>query len=128
MRIAKPLEALRAGKLRGKNVDRFAAVSLCVPVKDAQVCQGISDLTFLPDGSLVVSANAPKGGPKDHGGALWHLDKPVGRTAPLMLRRFPGLKPEGVTLSANGRALVVVFDTGTEVPKWIELPLPATKK
>jgi hypothetical protein len=127
VRIANPLDALRAGKLRGKDVERFAAVSLCVPVKDARVCQGISDLTFLPDGSLVVSANAPKGGPKDHGGALWHLPAPVGKTSPVLLQRFPRLKPEGVTLSSSGRALVVVFDRGQDTPQWTELPLPGAK-
>jgi hypothetical protein len=127
-RISKPLENLRAGRLQAKAVERFLALPLCVEEKGERVCQGVSDMTFLPDGSLVLSANAPKGGPKDHGGALWHLPKPVGKSSPLMLRRFPGLKPEGVTLSANGRALVVVFDTDTTIPKWIELPLPATKK
>jgi hypothetical protein len=126
VRMANPLDALRAGKLRGKNVERFAAVSLCVPAKDGQVCQGISDLTFLPDGSLVVSANAPKGGPKDHGGALWHLAAPVGKAAPVLLQRFPHLKPEGVTLSPDGRSLVVVFDRGQETPQWTRLPLPGT--
>lgn len=127
-RIAKPLLALRAGRLEAKAIERFLALSLCVEEKGQRICQGISDMTFLPDGSLVLTANAPKGGPKDHGGALWHLPKPVDKTAPQMLRRFPGLKPEGVTLSASGRSLVVVFDTDTTIPKWIELPLPATKK
>jgi hypothetical protein len=128
VRISKPLAALRAGQLQAKAVGRFLALPLCVEEKGERVCQGISDMTFLPDGSLVLSANAPKGGPKDHGGALWHLPKPVDKSAPLMLRRFPGLKPEGVTLSASGRGLVVVFDTDTAIPKWIELPLPATQK
>jgi hypothetical protein len=127
VRIADPLEALRSGKLRGKAIERFAAVPLCVPVKDKQVCQGISDMTFLPDGSLVLTANAPKGGPKDHGGGLWHLPAPAGKTPPVLLQRFPRLKPEGVTLSANGRSLVVVFDRGEQAPQWTLLPLPGGK-
>jgi hypothetical protein len=126
-RIAKPLAVLRAGHLEPRSVERFLATSLCVEEKGTPVCQGVSDMTFLPDGSLVLTANAPKGGPKDHGGALWLLPKPVGKTEPTMLRRFPKLKPEGVTLSANGQGLAVVFDTDTEMPRWIELPLPPRK-
>ena len=128
LRIANPLAVLRAGKLHAGSAQRFLVVPLCVDVRGDRVCQGISDMTFLPDGSLVLSANAPKGGPKDHGGALWHLPSPVGKTPPVLLNRFPKLKPEGVTLSANGRSLVVVFDTDTESPKWTEIPLPASKK
>jgi hypothetical protein len=128
VRLSGPLGALRGGKLRRKAVERFAAIPLCVPVKDKQVCQGISDMTFLADGSLVLSANAPKGGPKDHGGALWHLPVPIGKMPPALLRRFPHLKPEGVTMSANGRSLVVVFDRGEQAPRWTELPLPGGKK
>jgi len=126
-RINKPMTALHAGQLQASAIERFLAVPLCVDEKGERVCQGVSDMTFLPDGSLVLTGNAPKGGPKDHGGALWHLSKPVGKAKPVMLRRFPGLKPEGVTLSASGQGLAVVFDCGTEIPKWIELPLPATK-
>jgi hypothetical protein len=125
VRLANPVAALRHGKLRPDAVEQFAAVRLCVPGKDAEVCQGISDMTFLPDGSLVVSANAPKGGPKDHGGALWQLRAPIGKTAPVLLGRFHKLKPEGVTLSADGRALKVVFDCDEKTPRWTQVPLPA---
>ncbi len=127
-RIAKPLLALRAGHLEAKAIERYLALSLCVDEEGAKICQGISDMTFLPDGSLVLTANAPKGGPKDNGGALWHLPKPLHKSAAVLLQRFPELKPEGVTLAANGRGLVLVFDTDTKAPKWLELPLPATGK
>jgi hypothetical protein len=128
LRLANPVEALRSGKLRETAVERFAAIPLCVAAKDRQVCQGVSDMTFLADGSLVLSANAPKGGPKDHGGALWHLPAPVGKTPPVLLERFPKLKPEGLTLSSTGRSLVVVFDCGDQAPQWTEVPLPGAAK
>lgn len=127
LRLTDPVAALRRGKLRATAIGRFAAVPLCLPVKGAQVCQGISDMTFLGDGSLVLSANAPKGGPNDHGGALWHLPASVGKAPPVLLRRFAKLKPEGVTLSATGRALKVVFDCGDRTPQWTEVPLPAAE-
>jgi hypothetical protein len=125
VRLSNPAEALRGGKLRPASVERFTAVRLCVAAKDGEVCQGISDMTFLPDGSLVLSANAPKGGPKDHGGAIWRLPAPVGKSAPTLLHRFFKLKPEGVTLTPNGRALKIVFDCDQKTPKWTEVPLPA---
>ena len=128
LRVSNPLAALRAGKLSANAVERFVAVRLCVDGKDAQVCQGISDMTFLADGSLILSANAPKGGPKDNGGALWHLTAPIGKTPAILLGRFPKLKPEGVTLSPSGRSLVVVFDCDTQAPKWTEIPLPVPAK
>jgi hypothetical protein len=128
LRLSNPVDALRSGKLRPDAIQRIAAVPLCVPADGVSVCQGISDMTFLTDGSLVVSANAPKGGPKDHGGALWHLPAPVGKTAPVLLHRFAKLKPEGVTLSAAGRSLIVVFDCDDHAPKWTEVALPGAKR
>jgi hypothetical protein len=128
LRIGNPVESLRGGKLAEAAIERFAAVPLCLPQKKGQVCQGISDMTFLADGSLMLSANAPKGGPKDHGGALWHLPAPVGKSPAVLLHRFPGLKPEGVTLSPTGRSLVVVFDCDDQAPKWTEVSVPGQGK
>jgi hypothetical protein len=116
LRLPNAVATMQAGKLRASGVERFAAVPLCLSEKPAdKVCQGISDL----------SANSPKGGPPDHGGALWHLPVPVGKAAPVRLHRFSGLKPEGVTLSPSGRTLKVVFDCDQKTPKWTEVPLPA---
>ena len=128
VRLADPLKAMRSGHIDADAIKQFAVVPLCLEVRGDRVCQGISDMTFLPDGSLVLSANAPKGGPKDHGGALWHLPTPIGKTRPVQLRRFPDLKPEGVTPSPSGRSLVVVFDCDQGQPKWTEVPMPASPK
>ena len=84
--------------------------------------RGFADLSTLPDGSIVLCANSPKNMPGDGGGGVYWL-KP-GANAPLLLREFPGLKPEGVTLAENGKELVVVFDENLNPPHWIRLPLP----
>jgi len=127
VRLPNAVEILRRGKLRANAIERFVTVPLCVVGAGGdKVCQGISDMSFLPDGSLVVSANAPKGGPKDDGGALWHLPSLVGKTAPVLLHRFAGLKPEGVTPTPDGHALKVVFDCDQKTPKWTEVPLSGT--
>jgi hypothetical protein len=127
-RIADPLKALREGRLPAESIARFLAVPLCLSVRGQRVCQGISDMLFLRDGSLVLTANAPKGGPKDEGGTLWHLTVPVGQTPPVQSRRFSGLKPEGIALSPSGRSLVVVFDCDQSPAKWTEIPLPEERK
>ena len=94
-------------------------------VPDAEgvlVPEGVTDLLFLPDGRLVVAANAPKSGKADGGGAVWRLDAPDSK--PVLLQRFLGLKPEGLTLTPDGKQLVVVFDRGQEPAQWVHLPLP----
>jgi len=128
VQLADPLKAMRSGDIEANAIKRLAAVPLCLDGGGDRVCQGISDMIFLADGSLVLSANAPKGGPKDHGGALWQVPAPIGKTRPILLRRFPGLKPEGVTFSPSGRSLIVVFDCDQSQPKWTEVAVPASPK
>lgn len=125
LRIPDLQSALRAGALPAAQVQRFAEVPLRVPGEAGEVVQGISDLTFLPDGSLALLANSPKGLPPDGGGALWWL-RPG--TAPSLVRRFPGLKPEGVTLTEDQKALLIVIDHDRQQPLWLRQPLPAPPK
>lgn len=126
LRVRDPLPALRAGVLPPAQVERFTTVSLTVPGPGgAPVAEGISDLCALPDGSLALLANSPKGAPTDGGGALYHL--PPGGPARLV-RRFPGLKPEGVTLDEQGRGLVLFFDTDRRTPLWLRQPIPVAPR
>lgn len=121
LRIADVVAALRTGFLAPEKVQRFAEVPLHVDGADGPAIQGISDLSFLPDGSLVILANSPKKMPPDGGGALWWL-RPG--SAPRLLRRFLGLKPEGVTLTEDGKALLIVFDRDRQQPLWLLQALP----
>lgn len=124
LHIRQVLPALKVGALRPEQVQRWATVPLRVTAATGAVVQGISDLSFLPDGSLVILANSPKKMPADGGGALWWL-RP-GEAARLV-RRFPGLKPEGVTVTPDGKALLIVFDTDRQPPLWLHQPLPAER-
>jgi hypothetical protein len=128
LRLSDPVKATREKHLGVGSLVPFAEIPLCVPVDGLSVCQGLSDMLFLADGSLVATANAPKGGPKDHGGSLWHLPVPIIGTKPTLLYRFAGLAPEGVTLAPNSRELTLVFDTHERIPKWAHVPLPETGK
>jgi hypothetical protein len=120
LRLADVAGAMRSGRIGEKALSLWARLPLCLEVEGERICQGISDMLFLDDGSLVLTGNSPKGAPKDGGGALWSAAAPVGSAAPRMLERFPGLKPEGVAVSPS-RGLAVVFDRGSKVPLWIEL-------
>jgi hypothetical protein len=120
LRLASPVEALRAGKLPAGAVTRLWELPLAVT--DKRIPQGIADLTSLPDGSVIVVANSPKGREADGGGALYHFAPDKGATR--LLQRFEGLHPEGVTMSADGKELVIVFDTNEKPPLWMRWPLP----
>lgn len=76
---------------------------LCVPA-----CEGISDLAILPDGTMLIAANSPKGMPSDGGGALWKLAN--ANAEPQLVRRFTELKPEGVAVGPDPGSALVVFD------------------
>lgn len=121
LRIAEVLLAIQAGAVVPEKVRRFAEVPLRVETAGGPAVQGISDLMFLPDGSLVLLANSPKKLPPDGGGALWWL-RPG--SPPRLLRRFLGLKPEGVTLTSDGQALLIVFDRDRQQPLWLRQALP----
>lgn len=124
LQLADPVNAIQEGKISHQSLTRFLQVPLCHSGQDTRVCQGISDLLFLADGSLVLTANAPKGGPSDGGGSLWHVPSPVTQSKPVLLQRFPGKKPEGVALSASGRDVIIVFDTDQSSPYWTLCPIP----
>lgn len=128
-RLADPVAALQAGRLPAGALSRAALVRLQVPAlrvdpgaggaMDKPVSQGIADLAWLPDGQMLVAANAPKMSPPDGGGAIY-LYRPSDERL-LLLRRFAGLKPEGVGLAADGVSWVVVFDNDRAPPSWLTL-------
>lgn len=122
LRLAAPVQALKAGRIDPGALTLYREVPLSVARPEGTVGRGIADLTSLSDGSLVLCANSPKGMPSDGGGAIYWL-KP-GAGTPLLLHDFPGLKPEGVTLAEDGKGLVLVFDNDLRPPLWTRWPLP----
>lgn len=103
---------------KSKALTPWKSLSLTVQ----SVPEGVSDLLVLADGSVLIAANAPKGGQLDHGGALWLLA--AGSDSPRLLHHFPSLKPEGLSLTPDGKQVRVVFDRQDAEPKWLSLPLP----
>jgi hypothetical protein len=121
MRLADVVSVVKSGSIPPGAVSLWSRGRFCVPRDGKTVCEGIADLAFLPDGSLLVAGNAPKGMPTDGGGSLWKLAS--ANSAPKLLKRFEGLKPEGIALAPDHLSAIVVFDTDGRQPLWIRWPL-----
>jgi len=122
LRLDAPAQVLKSGQIGPTSLTRLRSVSLGKSGANGTIARGISDLFTMPDGSMLLLANSPKGMPSDGGGAMFWL-KPDASTA-VHLRDFPGLKPEGVTLADDGKRLIVVFDRDLLPPMWTQCPLP----
>jgi hypothetical protein len=127
LRLDRPAEAFALGALPRKSLSFWAEVKLAVPAAGAagaNVPQGLAELLFTPDGALYLCGNAPKHAAPDGGGALWRVSHPhEGRLEAALVRRFVGLKPEGLAVAPGGRALTVVFDRDVRDPLWFTWPL-----
>jgi hypothetical protein len=121
LRLPRVVSVIQSGVIQDGALTVWSRTRFCVPHDGKSVCEGIADLAFLPDGNLLISGNSPKGMPTDGGGSLWKLFAP--NTAPTLLKRFDGLKPEGVALSPDHTTAIVVFDTDGRQPLWIRWPL-----
>lgn len=124
LKMTEASKALRASQVPEGAVSLWRRAQLCVPAGSARVCEGISDLAFLPDGGLALVANSPKGATTDGGGALWLIPPSPADAPARLVRRFAGMKPEGLALSPDDRALVIVFDRDRQQPVWMQWPLP----
>lgn len=132
LRLADPVVTLAGRALPAGAVTLWANVRLC-PAQSAEACAGVSDMVLRDDGSLLLSSATRQGAStRNQGGALWSLPAlpavatsapvPAARAATLV-RRFLGLKPEGITLIAGGSAALIVFDRDTRQPMWVTWPL-----
>jgi len=121
LRLTQAAAVVKAGVIPVGAIQVWAEPQLCVAHGSATVCEGIADLAFLPDGALLAAANSPKGSPSDGGGSLWKLN--AKGDAPVLVKRFAGLKPEGVALAPDHASAIVVFDTDGQAPLWIRWPL-----
>jgi len=128
-RISKPnelfggsvLPAKATGALEAAGISLFARARLDVAFEGRAVPGGIAELFFANDGSLAIASTPSVA--EGAAGALFRVDKPAaGVLAPRLVKRFAGLKPEGIaaSLDANDK-LVLVFDAGAATPSWEEV-------
>lgn len=120
-RLPDVVSVVKAGAVPSGALSLWSRTRFCLQHEGKSVCEGVADLAFLTDGSLLVAGNAPKGMPSDGGGSLWKLA--AANAPPKLLKRFDGLKPEGIALSPDHTTAIVVFDTDGRQPFWIRWPL-----
>lgn len=110
-------------RFTGSGIALWATAKVDVQLGGQVTSGGLSDMLFLPDGSLAL-ASTPSVADGD-AGAVWHVASPeAGSLSPRLVARFPGLKPEGIAPSLTAGKLMVVFDTGNLTPWYQELPWP----
>ena len=120
-RIAAPSALFASQPLDEAGASIWARVRVDVELAGRRVPGGISDLVFLPGGSLAITSTPSTA--EGDAGALWRVDSPApGWLIPVLVQRFPGLKPEGIAPSLSGGKLTVVFDTGRGAPSFEEVP------
>ena len=142
-RVASPRTLFEAGRgsdapakrLEEAGISRWASARVDVELDGQRLPGGISDLLFLPDGSLAI-ASTPSTADGD-AGALWRVDDAVGpggsagrppegeTLRPRLLRRFPKLKPEGLAPALSPGKVMIVFDAGSGTPSFQEVPWDA---
>lgn len=128
--LREPQRLLATGELSEGGLVVWGRIPLTVVADGAAVPGGIADLLELPDGSLLVAATAAgRSDPRVQDGALYHVQGHVlggpAAAVPVLVRTFAGLKPEGLSRSADGRSITIVFDVGDATPQWMEQPWPA---
>lgn len=120
-RIASPASLFEGKSLANAGASSWARVRVDVEVDGKTTRGGISDLVFFPNGKLAITST-PSTADGD-AGALWRVDAPEsGALTPILVKKFPGLKPEGITPSFSQDKLMVVFDTGGGAPLFEEIP------
>lgn len=124
-KVADPKALFSATSLGATGLSLWARARLEAEVDGRPVPGGISELLFLPDGSLLITSTSSKEQGSVESGKLWRVPLPAaGSLSPELVKSFPALKPEGLCLSSTPGKLVVVFDTGPSTPMWLEMPWP----
>ena len=124
-RLNEPDLFLANGDLSEAGLTRWASVHLPAKIDNVAVPAGISELLFLPNGTLLMTSTPSTIDTGTPSGALSLVTTPQpGTIEATKLRDFPGRKPEGLSLSAKPGHIVIAFDTGDKNPEWVELPWP----
>ena len=116
---------LRTGQMSDAQLTLWSTVDLPAQADGQDVPAGLSELLFLPNGSLLMTSTPSTGDGTSPTGFLSYAPKPSrGLMSATVVRSFEGLKPEGISLSANPGHVVIAFDKGNELPDWTEVPWP----
>nr|MBA3460476.1 hypothetical protein [Deltaproteobacteria bacterium] len=124
-RVAAP-DKLLAGDLVGAKLTPWSKVKLTVEADGRKVPAGIADMVFWDSDTLVIAVTASGAEAKVEAGAIYVARATAGMLAPVHVRTFPGLKPEGIARGPKD-TLAVVFDRGTDAAQWVQIDLDRFK-
>jgi hypothetical protein len=118
-------DAFDGGRFDPERLEVWARVPLRVQAGGGEVSGGISDLLFLPDGTLLIAATPAAGDVSSASGSIFHIAEPrAGLIVPRVVRAFNGRRPEGLSIAPAPGRFLAVFDAGDAEPSWIDLPWP----
>jgi multidrug resistance efflux pump len=126
-KVASPRALFEAASGEERALERaglssWAHARVDVEIEGKTVPGGISDLAFVGDSLVITSTPSTADGAA---GALWRADRPRGGAiAATLVRRFPRMKPEGLSAALDAASLMVVFDAGSSTPSFLEMPWP----
>jgi multidrug resistance efflux pump len=124
-RLSNPRAAFDRGAIDLADLELWARVALTAESDGREVAGGISDLLFLPDGTLVIATTPAVAEATRESGRVFYVSDPQpGVLVPQAYRSFEGLRPEGLSVTPAPGRLAVVFDAGDAGPRWVELPWP----
>lgn len=121
-RVAQPAKLL-LGDLAGAELTRFATLRLAIDADGRSVPGGLADLIFLDEHTIAVASTASGFDPRQQTSVLAVAPFAPGELAPRVVRRFPGLKAEGLARAPDGKHLAIVFDRGAEPAQWTRMNL-----
>jgi len=120
-RLEAPGKLLREGAVDRTALSLLGRLHLTEPHTGKSLPMGIAGLSETPGGGLLLTSTLPAPVEGVMVGALWSVPNLAPDASGLLgaelLRTFPNLKPEGVTVTPDGSTLLV-FDRGKEEPLW----------
>jgi hypothetical protein len=122
-RVAAP-ERLLDGDLAGAGVAVWGEVKLDADIEGRTGHGGITDMMFVSDTRLLVTATASGIDARRPSSALYAVTRSDGALHAARLRGFPDLKAEGVAAAPDPHRVAIVFDRGSRPAMWLELDVP----
>jgi len=121
-RVTAP-DKLLAGDLAGAGLTLWSRLRLAVDADGRSVPGGLADLVFLDAGTVAIASTASGFDPRQQTSVLAVAPLAAGEMQPRVVRRFAGLKAEGLALAPDGKHMTVVFDRGAEAAEWTSISL-----
>jgi hypothetical protein len=107
-------DVFKTNTLRVQDVSLFQ--KLCLKNAETGYIYRISDLYYHNQTVYILSVSSVEAaGKKTHDGMLWAFGGGADGTRQLTgIRRFPGMRPEGICYNGDARVFCITFDNGSD--------------